>query len=85
MEMVMRTTFNVPANVEDRTRSWGKTLVAILRAWWLAYLTLRLERAAIIQLRAMSERELRDIGLTRSQIEPAVRGELDRGTFMSHF
>ena len=78
----MRTTFNAPANVEARTRSRGSTLVAILRAWWLAYLTLRMERAAIMQLRAMSERELRDIGLTRSQIEPAVRGEL--GPFTPH-
>jgi uncharacterized protein YjiS (DUF1127 family) len=31
-------------------------------------------RAAIKMLRQMNDRELRDIGLTRSQIEDAVRG-----------
>jgi uncharacterized protein YjiS (DUF1127 family) len=43
----------------------------------MAYLIRRIERVAIIQLHAMSDRELRDIGLTRSQIEWAVKGECD--------
>jgi len=32
------------------------------------------QRAAIARLREFDDSELRDIGLTRSQIEPAVRG-----------
>src|SRR5262249_60861823 len=47
------------------------------KPWWMPSATRRIERAAIIQLHGMSERELQDIGLTRSQIERAVRGELD--------
>jgi hypothetical protein len=35
----------------------------------------RLEPAANIALNAMSDRELKDIGLTRSEIARAVRGE----------
>jgi uncharacterized protein YjiS (DUF1127 family) len=42
----------------------------------MAYLTWRLERAAIAQLWAMSDRELKDIGLSRSKIASAVKLEI---------
>ena len=77
MELIMSTTFYTPATV--RVRSRGSVLIATVKKWWMSYLTRRIERAAIVQLHGMSERELRDIGLTRSQIERAVRGELDDG------
>jgi uncharacterized protein YjiS (DUF1127 family) len=51
----------------------------------MAYLTRRNERAAIIELQAMSDRDLQDIGLTRAQIEGAVRGELYRQPLSYHF
>ena len=73
----MSTTFYTPAT--SRVRSRGSGLIATVKAWWMSYLTRRIERAAIIQLHGMSERELQDIGLIRSQIEGAVRGELDNG------
>ena len=41
----------------------------------MAYLTRRIERVAMLQLEAMSDRQLEDISLTRSQIEWAVRVE----------
>ena len=56
---------------QSRTRG----LVAILKRRWEAYLTWRIEQAAIAQLLSMSDRELKDIGLTRSQIPGAVIGE----------
>ena len=77
MELIMSTTFYTPATI--RVRSRGRGLIASVETWWMSYLTRRIERAAIIQLHGMSERELQDIGLTRSQIERAVRGELDDG------
>jgi uncharacterized protein YjiS (DUF1127 family) len=40
-----------------------------VKSWWVGYLTWRIERLAIVQLEAMSDRELEDIGLTRSQIK----------------
>jgi uncharacterized protein YjiS (DUF1127 family) len=46
---------------------------AVLRRWWMAYLTWRLEQVAIAQLGALSDRELKDIGLRRCEIEGAVR------------
>jgi len=77
MEVIMSTTFYTPATIRVRWR--GSGLIATVQTWWMSYLTRRIERAAIIQLHGMSERELQDIGLIRSQIEGAVRGELDNG------
>jgi uncharacterized protein YjiS (DUF1127 family) len=48
---------------------------AVLKRWWMAYLSWRLEQAAIAQLGALGDRELKDIGLRRCEIEGAVRRE----------
>lgn len=76
MEMIMSTTFSTPAPAR---RTAGQARIggpfAILKRWWMAYLTRRIERAPIAQLSSMSDRALKDIGLTRSQIMGAVRGE----------
>ena len=48
-------------------------LWATLTRWWVAYMTWRIERAAITQLQLMGDRDLKDIGLTRSSITRAVR------------
>ena len=53
-------------------------LGAVLKRWWVARMQRRLEGLAIRQLRAMSDRELRDIGVVRSQIEFCVRAERNR-------
>jgi uncharacterized protein YjiS (DUF1127 family) len=47
-------------------------LRATLTRWWVAYMTWRIERA-ITQLQSMGDRDLKDIGLTRSSITRAVR------------
>ena len=77
----MSTTFYTPATIRVRSRSSG--LIATVKTWWMSYLTRQIERA-IIQLYGMSDRELQDLGLTRSQIEWAVRGELDHEPFGRH-
>jgi uncharacterized protein YjiS (DUF1127 family) len=83
MELIMSTTFYTPAAV--RVRSWGSGLIATVKTWWMSYLTRQIERAAIIQLHGMSDRELQDIGLTRRQIEQAVRDTLDHRPFTRHY
>jgi uncharacterized protein YjiS (DUF1127 family) len=45
---------------------------------WLAYINWRLEEAVINQLWSMNDRDLKDIGLTRSEITSAVKGDLTR-------
>ncbi len=54
-------------------RAAGRTM----KRWWLAYMTWRIERLAISRLSAMSDRQLKDIGILRSQIEIAVKGETE--------
>ncbi len=56
-------------------QSWASGLVPTLRHWWVSYITWRLQQAPIIALNSMSDRELKDIGLTRSEIIGAVRRE----------
>ena len=55
-------------------------LLATLQRWWVAYINWRLEQAAIARLCSMTDRELRDIGVTRSEIPRAVviRAEFSR-------
>ncbi len=59
---------------ERQFRGLGRTLAG----WWAAYIDWRLRRLAIAQLRDMSDRELKDIGLFRTQLEAAVRGDVMR-------
>ena len=44
-----------------------------LRRWWIPYIEWRLEGAAIAQLCALTDHQLKDIGLTRSAVAGAVR------------
>ena len=83
-EMIMRISA-APAAVGERPRAQASGLAATVKSWWIAYLTRRVEKVAIMQLHAMSERDLKDIGLTRSQIEQAVKGEFDHWPFIRHY
>ena len=48
--------------------------LAALKRWWVACMARRIEAAAIARLSSMSDRELKDIGLVRSNILVAVKG-----------
>jgi len=74
MELAVSTISTNPASSEALAgNSW--TLAAVLKRWSMAYLSWRLEQAAIVQLGALSDCELKDIGLRRCEIEGAVRSE----------
>ncbi len=45
---------------------------ATIKHWWSAYINWRLQRAAVAHLQSLSDRQLKDIGLSRSQIRSAV-------------
>ena len=51
---------------------WTNGLLTTLQRWWLAYSTWRNEQAAIAALGSMSDRELKDMGIYRCEIESAV-------------
>jgi uncharacterized protein YjiS (DUF1127 family) len=59
-------------------QSWTQRLPITLKRWWAAYKTTRTDRAAITQLSAMSDLQLKDFGLTRSEISSAVKGDTSR-------
>jgi len=63
----MSAIFGTPAIEGGRTQLGLTGLIATVNAWWIAYLTRRIERAAIMQLRALSDWVLLDIGLARSR------------------
>jgi len=48
---------------------------AELKRLWVAYMTWRVERGAIGLLGSMSDCELKDMGVTRSEIERLVKGQ----------
>lgn len=76
MEMVMSTIFCAPHAARGtvaRPRVDGAA--AILKGWWAAYVNRRMQAAAIARLGSMSDRELKDIGLVRSNIIAAVKSE----------
>jgi uncharacterized protein YjiS (DUF1127 family) len=53
-------------------------IVHIVRRCWRAFVKWRAEQAAIAELSSMSERALKDMGLVRSEISSAGKGELAR-------
>jgi uncharacterized protein YjiS (DUF1127 family) len=75
----MSTTFSAPAAAQATAgHAWASALAAALKRRWVDYLTWRIQQAAIAELSSMSDRELKDIGLTRSTIWGAVRSEAVR-------
>jgi uncharacterized protein YjiS (DUF1127 family) len=65
-------TMPVPAPSLGKPAFMPAVLAAAKRAW-IAYVNWRIERAAIDQLFALSDRELEEIGLIRSEITDAAK------------
>ena len=79
----MRTISSAPVAAQGTTgHRWTGRLAAALKRWWMACINWRLEQVVINQLWSMSDRALKDIGLTRSEIATAVKrdGTRDRGS-----
>jgi len=58
-----------------RTAAWAAFAAA--GNWWRAYIRRRERNAAVRELRALDDRTLKDIGITRGEIEWVVDGEDD--------
>jgi uncharacterized protein YjiS (DUF1127 family) len=72
----MSTISSASTVVQGKGHFWALGLAATLKGWWVAYMSWRTEQAAIAQLSALSDRALKDIGLTRSEITGAVRAQV---------
>jgi uncharacterized protein YjiS (DUF1127 family) len=65
---------------------WVRELSGALKRWQSAFKAWSRERAAINALGALSDRQLKDIGLDRSEITRAVRDRvLPRRTFSRYY
>jgi uncharacterized protein YjiS (DUF1127 family) len=65
---------------------WVRVLIGDLKRWQSAFKTWRRERAAINALGALSDRQLKDIGLHRSEITRAVRDPVPpKNTFSRYY
>jgi uncharacterized protein YjiS (DUF1127 family) len=90
METMMSTISSAPAAARgtaghSASQPWSSGLSATLKRWWAAYTTRRAEQAAMTLLGSMSDRELKDMGLTRCDITGAVRGGLGRDRGFSRY
>jgi uncharacterized protein YjiS (DUF1127 family) len=75
----MSRTLSAPGAAHTLTRpSHVSRLAVVLKAWWAAYQRRRAERLMSERLRGMSDRELKDIGIVRSQIDFAVTRGIER-------
>src|SRR5262249_29635827 len=76
LETIMRTLSNTTIRLQS-VATRPSELFAKLQSWWVAFLNWRIQREAILQLEALSDRDLHDIGLRRCEIEGAVKSELN--------
>ena len=74
MEMIMSANLSAPTAVQRLTGPfWRRRLVEAVKRRWVAYQDWHDQQQAIAHLRSMSDAQLKDVGLVRSQIEIAVR------------
>jgi len=72
MERIVSMNWSVPFAAQSTAERWYRRFWASLERRWSAYSRWRVEQQAAAQLNAMSDRELQDIGLIRSEISRAV-------------
>jgi uncharacterized protein YjiS (DUF1127 family) len=74
VEMIMSANLSAPTGAQRLAgQYWRRRLVDALKRQWVAYKDWYDQQQAIAQLDSMSDAQLKDIGLVRSQIEIAVR------------
>jgi uncharacterized protein YjiS (DUF1127 family) len=73
MEMIMSTMSHALPRREFVPATASRRVAGIFRRWWIVYMKWRLNDMAISQLRSMSDRELKDMGVYRAGIDFAVR------------
>jgi uncharacterized protein YjiS (DUF1127 family) len=75
MEATMSTIFDPATDLRGLGATKAVWISHIARRCWKGFQKWQIEQAAISELSTMSERELRDIGLHRSEISFAVKGD----------
>jgi uncharacterized protein YjiS (DUF1127 family) len=77
--IIMEAILSASALLDGRAaQSVGQSVVRTFKRWRAAYTAWHRERRAVAQLLSMSDRDLRDIGISRCEILRAVRGDTAR-------
>jgi uncharacterized protein YjiS (DUF1127 family) len=75
MEMIMSMiSSSAPPRAEILPAMLFRWIGSAAKRWATAYINWRVDQLAITRLRSMSDRELKDIGVSRAAIEFAVKG-----------
>jgi uncharacterized protein YjiS (DUF1127 family) len=85
MEMIMSTVLDTDIRHESVAAGVGGAAMAAIKRSLARYLAWRAQASAIAHLKSMSERELRDIGLTRAEIPFVVRQGRRRDRILKMF
>jgi uncharacterized protein YjiS (DUF1127 family) len=86
MEMIMSPISSTSAQHKSASSRILGTLAATPKYLWTTFIGWRVKQAALFHLHSMSDRELEDIGISRSQIECSVAGERARDrVFSRHY
>jgi uncharacterized protein YjiS (DUF1127 family) len=81
-DIIMSTISSISAQSET-DGGLAQLLLRTAKRWWLAYVAWRVEQLTIARLRSMSDRQLKDIGVARFEIEFAVRNGTERDRILS--
>ena len=85
MEMIMSLISDSVAQREPLAGTILRGVGRALRNWWIAYVNWRLHQLAVTRLQSMSDRELKDMGVTRASIEVAVKRGTDRHPMFARY
>jgi uncharacterized protein YjiS (DUF1127 family) len=85
VEMIVSTISNAMLGRNSINDTFVAAIGRAIKRGFVAYMNWRLQQLAISRLRTMSDRELKDIGVSRSQVEFAVTGKLERHPMFSRY
>jgi uncharacterized protein YjiS (DUF1127 family) len=87
MEIVVSTFLRAPAEAQATAAgpSWTAVIWIKFKAWWTARRMRRIELGAVQQLQLMSDHDLKDIGMRRSEIPYAVTHDAARDRMFGRY
>jgi uncharacterized protein YjiS (DUF1127 family) len=73
------------ASLGSARKVWVEGIRNALKRWLVALRTWRAEQSAINRLQSMSDRQLKDIGISRSEVGTAARDGTARHAVYHHY
>jgi uncharacterized protein YjiS (DUF1127 family) len=83
--MIMSTLSNPTVQPDVFPAALSRRVAATVRRWWMAYMKWRLDDMAVRQLHSMTDRELKDMGVSRAEIDIRVRADDSNPRFRRYY